>query len=159
MTSKIIKILSLTVFFVILSEKISLLNIISAVTIAYIVFKINTTNTNIKKYFSFHLILKWIFFTGVLFKEVVVANFQVAKIALSPSMDIKPIILDYHSKIKDEFLLTILSNAITLTPGTMTVDIHDNLLKIHCLNETYANSLKDIYMEKILFDIEGELNV
>jgi multicomponent Na+:H+ antiporter subunit E len=41
----------------------------------------------------------------------------------------------------------ILGNSITLTPGTLTIDLHYGLLKVHALTETGANDL-----------VSGEMN-
>ena len=94
----------------------------------------------------------------ILFKEVLIANIQVAIIALSPKMAIQPHIVDYRSKLKGEMFLTILANSITLTPGTMSVDIVGSDFKIHCLNEKYAQSLDGNIFEKMLIKIEEAQN-
>jgi len=67
-------------------------------------------------------------------------------------------VVTYESKLSDEWLLTILANSITLTPGTMTVDIKGNQLLIHCLNKMYSNGLSDMHLEKMLFEIERDIN-
>lgn len=158
MKNNILKIIVLALFFLILSEKITLLNIVVGLILALLVIKFNNQEIFIKRYISPRLLLKWIRFIAVLFVEVVKANIQVAMITLSKDMNVEPIIVKYESSLKDEFLLTILANSITLTPGTMTVDIKANSLLIHCLNKEYSNGLKNMEMENMLRGIEGELN-
>lgn len=152
-----IKIATLSVFFLLLTEKISLLNIVFAVAVAFVVSVISDKSPFEKKYISARLLFKWIKFIGVLFVEVVKANIQVAMITLSKNMNIEPQIVTYNSKLSDELLLTILANVITLTPGTMTVDIKGSELLIHCLNTEYSESLNEMVLEDMLCRIEGEL--
>ncbi len=59
-------------------------------------------------------------------KELVLSAFKVAKLVLSPSMDIKPGIFAYPLKVDRDFEITLLANLITLTPGTLSVDVSDD---------------------------------
>ena len=53
------------------------------------------------------------------------ANLEVAYLVLHPDMPIRPGIVKVRTTLKSEIGLTALANSITLTPGTMTVDIGD----------------------------------
>jgi len=55
--------------------------------------------------------------------EMLKANLHVAYIVLHPMLPIKPGIVKIKTKLKKDASLTMLSNSITLTPGTLTVDI------------------------------------
>lgn len=55
--------------------------------------------------------------------EMVKANVHVAYIVLHPSLPINPGIVKIRTSLKKATSLTVLSNSITLTPGTLTVDI------------------------------------
>lgn len=59
-------------------------------------------------------------------KELVLSAFKVAKLVLSPRMDIKPGIFAYPLKVDRDFEITLLANLITLTPGTLSVDVSDD---------------------------------
>ncbi len=142
-------------FFLVLSEKISIINIIFAIIVALLVYRLNEPSGELGRFINIKTIPTWMLFVPMLFFEVVKANLQVAKIALSRDMELDPKIIVYESRIKDQWLLTILANVVTLTPGTMTVDIVDNKLNIHCLNQDYANGLNTLVLEKLLFKIEG----
>lgn len=145
-------------FFLALSEKITIVNIAVSIVVGLIVYSLNKNSGELAKLINIRTITTWFIFLIMLFIEIVKANIQVAKIALSVDMKLKPQIVMYESRIKNNWLLTILANVITLTPGTMSVDINNNLLKIHCLNKTYADSLNVMVLEKLLFKIEGEYN-
>lgn len=68
--------------------------------------------------------------------ELVKANFDVAYRVIHPSMPIKPGIVRLKTELKSDTGLTFLANSITLTPGTLTVDINkdDGILYIHWIN-------------------------
>ncbi|KDR94576.1 multicomponent Na+:H+ antiporter subunit E [Peptoclostridium litorale DSM 5388] len=98
-------------------------------------------------------VCKYIF---LLIREVIMANVAVAKIVLSPKMEISPEIVEFESRLKSEFLRVVLANSITLTPGTITIDMQDGMYTVHCLKEEFARGLFDSEFEKILLKIEGE---
>ncbi len=68
----------------------------------------------------------------VFFYYVIAANFDVVYRALHPQMPIKPGIVKIKTSLKTESGITALANSITLTPGTLTVDLTDDgYLYIH----------------------------
>jgi multicomponent Na+:H+ antiporter subunit E len=83
---------------------------------------------------TFKRILYSFLFLLVLFKEIVVANVDVAYRVLHPKMPIKPGIVIIKTELKQDLAKLILANSITLTPGTFTLDIADDELLIHWIN-------------------------
>ena len=73
-------------------------------------------------------------FMGVFFYELFKANIDVATRVLSPSLPINPGIVKANTKLHSPMARLILGNAITLTPGTFTIDITGDTLYIHCIN-------------------------
>ena len=66
---------------------------------------------------------------------VVKANLDVAYRVLHPSMPIRPGIVKVRSKLRSDSARTALANSITLTPGTLTVDITaDGIFYVHWIN-------------------------
>lgn len=63
---------------------------------------------------------------GLFIKELLLSAFRVARLVLSPRMDIKPGIFVYPLKVDRDFEITLLANLITLTPGTLSVDVSDD---------------------------------
>ncbi|PRR78726.1 Na(+)/H(+) antiporter subunit E1 [Clostridium liquoris] len=55
--------------------------------------------------------------------ELIEANWDVAKRALSPNLNINPGIVKIETKLKSDYGLAMLANCITLTPGTIAMDI------------------------------------
>jgi multicomponent Na+:H+ antiporter subunit E len=71
----------------------------------------------------------------VFFYYVFKANLDVVYRALHPKMPIKPGIVKIKTTLKTESGITALANSITLTPGTLTVDLTDDgFLYIHWIN-------------------------
>ena len=74
-------------------------------------------------------------YVPVFFYYVIKANFDVVYRALHPAMPIKPGIVKIKTNLKSESGITALANSITLTPGTLTVDLTDDgYLYIHWIN-------------------------
>jgi multicomponent Na+:H+ antiporter subunit E len=74
-------------------------------------------------------------YVPVFFYYVIKANFDVVYRALHPKMPINPGIVKIKTNLKTEAGITALANSITLTPGTLTVDLTDDgFLYIHWIN-------------------------
>lgn len=101
---------------------------------------------NLKRFFYFvtHYI-------PVFLWELLKANFDVAYRVIHPGLPIRPGIVKVRTSLRSETGLTFLANSITLTPGTMTVDIdRDNgFLYIHWINARHTD------IEKATQDITG----
>lgn len=85
----------------------------------------------------------------VLFKEIIKANIVVAKIVLQPKINIKPGIVAIPIRTKTDLGITAIANTITLTPGTLTIDISEDrsVLYVHAIDATdpegLARSIRD----------------
>ena len=68
--------------------------------------------------------------------ELIIANFQVLRIVLSPRLHIRPGIIAFKTECKTPLSITSLANSITLTPGTLSVDISedDSTIFVHTLD-------------------------
>lgn len=73
--------------------------------------------------------------------EIVKSSIEVAKIVLSPSLPISPTVIDMEAEPEGPIGQAILGNAITLSPGTVTLDVHKGRLKVHCLTQHGAQAL------------------
>ncbi len=75
--------------------------------------------------------------------EMAKANIHVAYLVLHPDLPIKPGIVKIKSNLKNDSAITALANSITLTPGTLTIDVNDENhdLYIHCIDVKSENVL------------------
>jgi multicomponent Na+:H+ antiporter subunit E len=62
------------------------------------------------------------------------ANLDVAMRVLSPGLQLRPGIVRMKTSLKTDIARTFLANSITLTPGTMTVEIKEDILYIHWID-------------------------
>ncbi|MDZ7725445.1 MAG: Na+/H+ antiporter subunit E [candidate division KSB1 bacterium] len=58
-------------------------------------------------------------------REMVKANLHVAYIVVHPRLPIKPGIVKIKTRLTKEAAITVLTNSITLTPGTLTIDVDE----------------------------------
>jgi len=86
-------------------------------------------------FFSPVRIFWFLVYVPVFFYYVVKANLDVVYRALHPRMPIKPGIVKIKTNLKSDSAITALANSITLTPGTLTVDLtEDGFLYVHWIN-------------------------
>jgi multicomponent Na+:H+ antiporter subunit E len=71
---------------------------------------------------------------GYFLKELVKSNFRLAAIVLSPSLPIEPGIVKVRTRLKSRMGRLMLANSITLTPGTLTVEMEGEWLYVHWVN-------------------------
>jgi multicomponent Na+:H+ antiporter subunit E len=88
--------------------------------------------------------------------SIVQANLQVAYIVLHPKLPIEPGLLRFRTRLRSEVGHTILANSITLTPGTITVDLTEGTYLVHALVPEAARSLLEAKMQSRLEAIFGE---
>ncbi|MBT8420892.1 MAG: Na+/H+ antiporter subunit E [Gammaproteobacteria bacterium] len=90
-------------------------------------------------------------------KELVKSNIMVAGIVLTPSMPINPGIVKVRTRLKSRSGRLLLANSITLTPGTLTVELRDEWLYIHWI--TVESTDIDVVTARIVAGFERYLEV
>ncbi len=74
--------------------------------------------------------------------QIALANWDVVKRVLSPDMPIDPRIISFQSGLKSDLSMTTLANSITLTPGTITIDVdRDGTFYVHSIAQEPADNL------------------
>ncbi len=79
-------------------------------------------------------IIYTIIFLGVFMIDLIKSNLDVTRRVLNPALPIKPGIVEVKTKLKSKFARMLLANSITLTPGTLTVDVKDDSFFIHWID-------------------------
>ena len=90
---------------------------------------------------------RFISYVPWLIYQIVIANLHVAYLILKPSA-IDPRIVRFKTKLKSEFSMVTLGNSITLTPGTITMDIIDGEFVVHALSKKVADDILSGEMER-----------
>ncbi len=75
---------------------------------------------------------------GVLIFKIYLASFKMAFTIISG--DINPRIVHFRTRLKSELARVVLANSITLTPGTLTLDLDEDHLVVHWLNASTTHS-------------------
>ena len=97
---------------------------------------IKDAHATVSSFIRFAGYLPWILW------EIALANWDIVKRVLDPGMPIDPCIVSFRSTLKSEIAMTTLANSITLTPGTITIDIDpDGTFYVHSIAREPAESL------------------
>ncbi len=105
--------------------------------------------------FYMHRVWAVIYLIGLFFKELISANIQVLFLIIQPKMPIKPAIFALPTVLERDWEITLLSSLITLTPGTLVIDVSEDskTLFIHALNygdaDEAINSIKNTFEKAI----------
>ena len=88
-------------------------------------------------------------------KELILSGWRVARLVTSPRMDLRPGIFAYPLNLKSDFEITVLANLITLTPGTLSVEVSDDrkTLFVHAIDcsnvDKTVREIRDGFERKI----------
>lgn len=97
--------------------------------------------------------------TGRLLWDILIANVAVAKRVLGPKSALRPRFITMDLELRNDFAISVLTNIISLTPGTVSVDVSRDRrrLTVHCLDvadpqalietikQRYERPLREIY--------------
>ncbi len=111
----------------------------------------HSLSKEIKIYKNF---FKGIKYVAVLIVEIVKANLAVMKLILTEKEEVRPRLVTFRTPLKTDTARAFLSNAITLTPGTITADLEGDRLTVHALDETMAEGIEELVFQKLLQDME-----
>ena len=101
-----------------------------------------------------HLGVRPFLYIPWLLKEVVVSNLSVARVILDPKLPIHPRILSIDASQKTEVGRVIYANSITLTPGTVTLDVRGGKMLVHALTKESAEGLLSGEMDRRVAHLE-----
>ena len=102
-----------------------------------------------------HLGIRPFLYLPWLMKEIVLSNLAVARVILDPRLPIHPRILSVESSQKTDVGRVTYANSITLTPGTVTLDVRDGRLLVHALTTGSAAGLLTGEMDRRVSQFEA----
>ena len=76
----------------------------------------------------------------VLMWEILKAGWAVSKVVLFRRYKVTPTLVTFRTDLKTEFGRFLLANSITLTPGTITVQVKGDRLTVHCLDKSMLDT-------------------
>ena len=92
---------------------------------------------------------------ALLIVEVVKSNWNIITLIWS-KREIEPEVKHFNVDLKSRILRVFFANAITLTPGTITIDLKDDEYTVHALRSEYIGGIEDSGLLKILRKMEGQ---
>ncbi len=101
-----------------------------------------------KDTFAFHYNFGLLGFWAWLAREIVASSMEVARVVLRRDLDIHPRVVALDATDLDRLDQALLGNSITLTPGTLTLDVHDGRLLVHALTPEGAAALQEGEMQR-----------
>ncbi len=98
--------------------------------------------------FAFHYDWRLFGFWAWLGREVILSSIEVARIVLRPKLYVEPKVVDIDGSGLGPVDLALLGNSITLTPGTLTLDVYEGRLLVHALTPEGAAALQRGEMQR-----------
>jgi multicomponent Na+:H+ antiporter subunit E len=129
-------------------------NFIFGFIISFLILFLITINKQDTKYFT--MLPKLIYFILFMLWQIIKANFQAVKESLYSKSKLSPAILKYPLEASSDGEITILANLVSLTPGTLVIDISDDkkVMYIHVLHlenkEDFITEVKNNFEKRLL---------
>jgi multicomponent Na+:H+ antiporter subunit E len=98
--------------------------------------------------FAFHYDWRLLGFWAWLGREIILSSIQVARVVLRRKIDVEPEVVDIDGSGLGPVDLALLGNSITLTPGTLTLDVYEGRLLVHALTADGAAALRQGEMQR-----------
>jgi multicomponent Na+:H+ antiporter subunit E len=98
--------------------------------------------------FAFRYSPRLLGFWGWLFKEIVTSSLLVTRIVLRRNLEVEPKIVELDVAGVEALDQALLGNSITLTPGTLTLDVYEDRILVHALTPEVAAELQQGEMQR-----------
>ncbi|MGM9604938.1 MAG: Na+/H+ antiporter subunit E [Faecousia sp.] len=92
----------------------------------------------------------------VLFWEIIKAGLVVARDILFRRYVVTPTLVTFRTDLKTDFGRFLLANSITLTPGTITVQVEGDKLTVHCLDKSMLDTSPDGTFQRWIRKMEAK---
>lgn len=154
MSQRFLSNILLTFVWVALTGSFAFLNFLFGFILSFLILWIITLNNGDEKYFK--LIPKIIFFFLFFSYELIKANIQVAFDVVTPKFYMKPGIVKVPLDAKSDIEITLLANLISLTPGTLSLDVSNDrkVLYVHAMyisdKEKFIRDIKQGFERRLL---------
>ena len=90
-----------------------------------------------------------------LFKEIAKSAWDVSKVIVNPRLPVSPQLLRVKATQRTTVGLVIYANSITLTPGTISVEVNEGTILVHALTREGAAALAEGDMDRRVTRVEG----
>ena len=105
--------------------------------------------------YPIHLVFRLLRYLPWLFWQIVLSNLDVARRVWDPRLPISPRLISVPYQTKTSVGTLVYANSITLTPGTVTIQVREGSLLVHALTEEAAQALLSGAMHEQVKKLEG----
>ena len=116
----------------VLTINVQIFNIIVGLAVSFSVALLYTKLFRHKE-FEFISPVWFVVYLYVLLKNLLLSNIQISKRILRPDMKLSPAIVAVKTNLESDWKKLLLANSITLTPGTLTLEVKDDTFYIHVI--------------------------
>ena len=92
-----------------------------------------------------------VYLVGEIFKS----SYDTIRLIWSPEMEIQPRLISFRTRLRTDAAKVVLANSITMTPGTITVDVQGDTYLVHCLDDAFDVGQEGFEMESRVMALEG----
>ncbi len=147
----------LSVFWLLLSGYIQPLllsfGIVSVILVVFVLKRMDTQDAEPQKLGSVWVMLRYF---SWLLGQIAISSMHVTKLIWSPARELSPSLAKIPVKNVPKDSRVLYANSITLTPGTLSVDMQDDEITVHALEQSSIVELNDGSMEKKITSLWGE---
>ncbi len=154
MRGKFLSNILLTFIWVALTGSFAFLNFLFGFVLSFLILWVITIGRGESKYFK--ILPKTIAFIFFFLYELIKANLQVAYDVVTPKFYMQPGIVKVPLDAKSDLEITLLANLISLTPGTLSLDVSNDkkVLYVHAMyvsdKEKFIQNIKDGFERRLL---------
>jgi multicomponent Na+:H+ antiporter subunit E len=144
----------LSLIWVALTGALSVVNFLFGFALSFLIIWIISTSKTNRKYFK--VIPNIVSFVFYFLYELIKANIQVAYDVITPTFYMKPGIVCVPLDVKTDLEITLLANIISLTPGTLSLDVSNDkkVLYVHAMyindKEEFIKDIKNGFERRLL---------
>ena len=149
----ILKTLSFFLLWLLLSESFGLFHMGLGLLVALGVAWFNTDRSTSRSTIP-RLRILWYF--PWLVGRILQSGFHLSVLILHPALPIDPKLIRYRTKLREEAGIVLLCNSITLTPGTITVEVNSRDLVVHVMDDKSAEDVTSLRIEQQIAGLFGE---
>jgi multicomponent Na+:H+ antiporter subunit E len=100
--------------------------------------------------------LRIVFYFPWLVGRIIQSGFHLSVLILHPALPIDPKLIRHRTKLRTEAGIVLLGNSITLTPGTITVEVDSQDLLVHAMDDKSADDVTSFRIEQKIAGLFGE---
>ncbi len=119
-------------------------------------FTMKLLGNKLDKTFTVSVLIRFPAFAFGLLWEIIKANIDVALIVVNPGLPIDPRIFQFRTRLKGDLPRTVFAASSNLTPGTVVVDIQQDVFSVHALAARHESGLLTGQMEQAVARLFGQ---